>query len=213
MTAIRHHVPDDILTGYATGTLPHAFDLVVATHVSMSDDARARLASLEAVGGAVLDGLEEVEIAADSLSRALAQLDETVPTAPVAQTDAVFPEPLRRIIGGGEEAVQWRNIAMGAKQCILHSDKSGTARLLYIPAGQAMPQHSHRGMEMTLVLKGAYRDETDRFARGDIEIADEEMNHRPVAESDEGCICLIATDARLKFSGLLPRIAQPFFGI
>jgi putative transcriptional regulator len=66
---------------------------------------------------------------------------------------------------------------------------------------------------MTLVLQGAYRDETDRFGRGDIEIGDETMNHTPVAEAGEDCICLIATDARLKFEGLLPRIAQTFLRI
>ena len=29
---IRHHLNDALLMGYAAGTLPEAFDLVVATH-------------------------------------------------------------------------------------------------------------------------------------------------------------------------------------
>jgi len=62
-------------------------------------------------------------------------------------------------------------------------------------------------------LKGAFRDEDGVFARGDIEVADQEVDHTPVAEPGEDCICLVATDARLKFEGILPRIAQPFFGI
>jgi putative transcriptional regulator len=102
---------------------------------------------------------------------------------------------------------------MGAKQSVLRSEDGTSARLLYIPAGQAMPEHGHRGMELTLVLKGAYRDESDRFARGDVEFADEGLDHTPVAEPGEDCICLVATDSRLRFKGLLPRIAQPFFGI
>jgi predicted ChrR family anti-sigma factor len=59
--------------------------------------------------------------------------------------------------------VKWRSLGTGAKQCVLHNEDGVSARLLYIPAGQAMPEHGHRGMELTLVLKGAYRDETDRF--------------------------------------------------
>jgi putative transcriptional regulator len=39
------------------------------------------------------------------------------------------------------------------------------------------------------------------------------MDHTPIAEEGEDCICLVATDQRLKFKGLLPRIAQPFIGI
>ena len=52
---IRHHLTDDLLMGYAAGVLPEAFSLVAATHVSLCDDCRARLAAFEAVGGAVLE--------------------------------------------------------------------------------------------------------------------------------------------------------------
>jgi putative transcriptional regulator len=84
--------------------------------------------------------------------------------------------------------------------------------LLYIPAGQAMPEHGHRGMELTLVLKGAYRDETDRFARGDVEFADQDMDHTPIAEG-RGLHLPCRHRSAPAFKGLLPRIAQPFIGI
>ena len=86
-------------------------------------------------------------------------------------------------------------------------------RLLFIPAGTTVPDHSHGGMELTLVLKGAFSDEQDRFARGDIEIASEDVQHTPIADISEDCICLAVTDAPLKFKGLLPRLVQPFVGI
>jgi len=215
MTAnVRHHIPDDLLMGYAAGVLPRAFDLVVATHVSLSDEARARLESFEAVGGAVIDQVEEAEVEEDSLSQTLARIDAMSPVTPkCAPQDSVFPAPLRDALGSDESSVKWRSIGLGAKQCVLQSDDAASVRLLMIPAGQAMPKHSHRGTEMTLVLQGAFRDEDGIYARGDIEVADEEVDHTPIAEQGEDCICLVATDARLKFEGLLPRIAQPFFGI
>ena len=213
MTSIRHHIPDDLLMGYAAGVLPQAFDLVVATHVSLSDDARARLASFEEVGGAVLAELEDCEIGEDSLEKTMAKISAMGPTPKPAPVNAVFPKPLRDLVGGDTDAVKWKNLGMGAKQAIVCSDDGATARLLYIPAGQAMPQHGHNGMEMTLVLKGAFRDEDGVFARGDVEVANQEVDHSPIAEPGEDCICLIATDAKLRFQGLLPRIAQPFIGI
>ncbi len=200
--------------GYAAGSLPPAFDLIVATHVSLSDDARARLAGYEELGGVVLSGLEEAEIAEDSLERTLARISGDRHRAQTARaSDGIFPEPLRRAVGGDVDSVKWRNLGMGARQCVLQSEDGASARLLYIPAGQAMPEHGHRGMELTLVLKGAYRDEDDRFARGDVEFADEQTDHTPVADPGEDCICLVATDSRLRFKGWLPRIAQPFLGI
>lgn len=213
MQTIRHTIPDDLLMGYAAGVLPQPFDLVVATHVSLSDDARARLASFEAVGGAMLDEMDEAEIAGDSLEQTMARIAGMAPTPRTRPSNGIFPAPLRQVVGGDEGAVKWRSLGLGARQSVVCSDGEATARLIYIPAGQAMPKHTHRGLEMTLVLKGAFRDEDGVYARGDIEVADQQVDHTPMAEPGEDCICLIATDGRLKFNGLLPRIAQPFLGI
>jgi putative transcriptional regulator len=214
MNEIRHHIPDDLLMRYAAGALPQAFDLVVASHVSLNDEARARLASFEELGGVVLSDMEEAQLSEDSLERTLARIAETGERAtPKVAAQSVFPAPLREVVGGDAHDVKWRSLGNGAKQCVLHAQDGVSARLLLIPAGQAMPEHGHHGMELTLVLKGAYRDESDRFARGDVEFADQDVDHTPVAEHGEDCICLVATDQRLKFKGLLPRIAQPFFGI
>jgi putative transcriptional regulator len=76
-----------------------------------------------------------------------------------------------------------------------------------------VPDHGHGGLELTCVLQGAFRDEDMRFARGDIEVATEEVDHTPIADISEDCICLAVTDAPLKFKGWLPRLAQPFLGI
>lgn len=213
MTDIQHSAPDDVLMGYAAGSLAKAFDLVLATHVSLSDDARARLETFEAIGGAVLEDLDTADVADDSLEKTMAKIRDATPAPRAQPSIGTFPSPLQAIVGGDEDAVRWRSVSGGVKQCVLHSDEHGTARLLLIPGGRAMPAHSHHGSEMTLVLKGAFRDEGGFFARGDLEVADTQTNHQPVAEPGEDCICLVATDAKLKFQGLLPRLAQPFFGI
>ena len=60
------------------------------------------------------------------------------------------------------------------------------------------------------------RDETkveDRFGPGDVEIADEADQHTHVAEAGCDCICLAATDAPLRFRGMMPRLLQPIFRI
>ena len=87
------------------------------------------------------------------------------------------------------------------------------ARLLYIPAGSKVPDHGHRGLELTLVLAGSFYDEGAWFRRGDVEEADATVEHQPVAGPEEACICLAVTDAPLRFRSLIPRLAQPFLGI
>ena len=102
---------------------------------------------------------------------------------------------------------------MGVKQSILETSDDATARLLYIPPGTAVPDHSHSGTELTLVLQGAFADEDDYFAAGDIEVADGDVKHAPMAAEGEACICLAVTEAPLKFSKLFHKTVQPFLNI
>jgi putative transcriptional regulator len=187
----------------------------VATHISLCDECRARLGAYESLGGAVLDHAAPVAMAEDSLAATMARIRAGAPEAVPAPRRApgILPAPLCDYVGGDLADVRWRPVGMGVKQAILPTSRDATARLLYIPAGAAVPDHGHRGTELTLVLQGAFVDETARFGRGDIEIANEDMHHMPVADIGEDCICLAATDAPLRFRGLIPRIAQPFLRI
>jgi putative transcriptional regulator len=215
---IQHHLSDSLLMGYAAGNLPEAFNLVVATHVSLCDECRARLHALEAVGGAMLgDNVAPVAMGAGALAETMARIKAQGAPQPRKARDAtaddILPAPLRDYVGGGVDAVKWRNVGGGVRQAILPTSRNASARLLLIPGGIAVPDHGHRGLELTLVLQGAFADDTARFGRGDVEIAGEDLEHTPIAEPGLDCICLAATDAPLKFRGLLPRIAQPFLRI
>jgi len=213
---IKHHLSDALLMAYSAGNLPEAFSLTVAAHISMCDECRARLGAFDTVGGALMESCDTVELSAGSLEATMQRIksgDSGTDTPTPARRSGVLPAPIRDYIGGDLEAVKWKNVGMGVKQAILPTARDATARLLYIPAGAAVPDHGHAGTELTLVLKGAFRDEMDHFGPGDIEIANEELDHTPVADIGEDCICLAATDAPLKFRGLIPRIAQPFLRI
>jgi putative transcriptional regulator len=216
MTKIKHHLTEPLLMGYAAGTLPEAFNLVVATHISMCDDCRAALAGYEAVGGEVMMDTAPVDVAEDALAATLALIDSgrfADKPAPLRTKDSVFPGPLQDYVSGDIDSLKWRKVGGGVSQLVLKTSKDASVRLLRIPAGTAVPDHGHHGTELTLVLQGAFTDEEDRFGAGDVEVANQDLNHTPVAEEGMDCICLAATDAPLRFNGLVPRIAQRFIGI
>ncbi|MDA7423765.1 ChrR family anti-sigma-E factor [Thalassococcus lentus] len=214
---INHHLTDDLIMAYSAGILPEAVNLIVATHISLCDECRAAVESHDALGGAVIENTEAVEVSEACLSGALDLIRNgawSAPETPVYKDDPVLPAPLRDYVGGSLDDVNWRPVGMGVKQAILPTeDGEATARLLFIPAGTAIPDHGHKGMELTLVLKGAFSDDDGYFARGDIEVAHEDVHHTPVADISEDCICLAVTDAPLQFKGLIPRLAQPFLKI
>jgi putative transcriptional regulator len=85
--------------------------------------------------------------------------------------------------------------------------------LLRVGPGAATARHSHSGAEFCTILKGAYRDELGVFCAGDFAAADGALNHQPIVEGDEECICLFATEGRLKPQGWIGRLAFDLAGV
>jgi len=211
MTAITHHLSDDLLNAYADGRLAHAFSVVVAAHLSVCDDCRATVEARDVLAGVVLDRLDGVTLGEGSRSRIMAALDTSPsPPAPV-RGDSIYPAPVVEALGG--QPPRWQRLGAGIRQQILASDGTGSLRLLFIPPGKAVPEHSHGGLELTLVLQGAFSDSEGAFARGDVETARSDVEHQPIAETGAPCICLAATDAPLRFRAMIPRLLQPIFRI
>jgi putative transcriptional regulator len=48
---------------------------------------------------------------------------------------------------------------------------------------------------------------------GDIADLDDDIHHQPIADTDEDCICLIVTEAPLKFKAMMPKLFQYFVGM
>lgn len=211
MNQIKHHISDPLIAAYAAGSLPQPFALVVATHISLCDECRVAYHAHQAVGGAVLDAGDEIELTGGLKDSILALLDEPVEPEPVYSRSGVYPAPVVEALKGASP--RWRSMGLGVRQSILDAGPEGTVRLLYIPPGQAVPDHGHNGLELTMVLQGSFSDETGRFGVGDVEVADEELEHTPVADDGPPCICIAATDMPLKFNSLLPRMLGPVFGI
>jgi putative transcriptional regulator len=215
-TAIKHHLTDAMLMGYAAGSLPEAFSLLVATHCSLCDDCRARLMEFEALGGEVIEDQCGEALSDSAFANTMALIADAAwspPARPAARPKGIFPSPLQDYVGGDLDAVRWTRLGGGVAQAILPTSGGASIRLLRIPGGVKVPDHGHRGTEMTLVLQGAFSDATDRFGPGDVEMADPSLTHQPVAEAGPDCICLAATDAPLRFRGFIPRIAHGFLRI
>ena len=211
MTAIIHHIPDALLTAYAAGSLPRPYALVVATHISMCVKCRAAFDAHQAAGGVVLENIAEEPLTSSLKSRTLGLLDKPVASKPTYARTGVFPGPVMEALEG--KSPRWKSLGLGVRQSILAAGSQGSARLLYIPPGQAVPDHSHNGLELTLVLQGSFSDSAGRFSVGDLEVADQDVEHTPTADAGAPCICIAATDAPLRFNSLIPRILQPLFRI
>lgn len=211
MTLIKHHIRPELIAAWVAGQLAPAFSVVVASHVALCAECRAASEAMQSLGGVLMDRLEPASMSAGALERALAALDRPYNAKPPHRRSGIFPGPVMQALGG--QPPKWRLLGGGIRQQILMADRSGSLRLLYIPPGRKVPEHSHRGLELTLVLQGSFHDSTGTFGLGDVEDADDAIEHQPIAGPGEACICLAATDAPLRFQSLLPRLLQPLFRI
>lgn len=216
MSATEHI--NELLVGYSAGTLPPASALLVASHLAMSEDNRDFVAALDAYGGTLLEDDAGVPLAARDtmIERIFAEDGRVDPVSEPTSLDgtrvedSVLPLPLRRFLGKRLEDLQWKARMPGLKEFEIDAEEGAHVSLIWVRAGHAMPTHTHEGTEATLVLKGAFRDQTGHYRRGDIAIADDSVDHRPVADKGEDCICFVVLDAPVRLTGPIGRFIQPF---
>ncbi len=215
--APSHHIDDVLLMDYAAGATSEPESLIIATHLALCPQCRAAVRGMEDVGGALLDDVAPESVSEDALAAVLARIDGEAPEPaaagrrPVPADAILVPEPLRSYLGGGLEAVPWQKAMRGLQVFEVPTERPDfKTRLLKIKAGTPMPEHTHHGQEFTLVLTGGYSDERGHFVRGDIDITDDSVQHTPVADADEDCICLTVTQAPLKLTGRFGRLLNPF---
>jgi putative transcriptional regulator len=61
-------------------------------------------------------------------------------------------------------------------------------------------------------LKGGFTDASGHYSRGDIAIADADIDHRPRADEGDDCICFVVNDAALKLTGPVARFFNHLTG-
>jgi putative transcriptional regulator len=207
-----HHPSEERLLDYAAGASPEPVALLVATHLALCPGCRHAIAEFEAVGGALLEELPPEPVSDDSFARLLARLDRPAPAepgAPLTSGETILPQPLREYVGSLDR-VAWRRFGPIAEVRLLTGFGKLTTRLVRIRPGTAMPRHTHAGNELSLVLQGGVSDVTGHYLRGDVLEADSAVEHRPVADRDEECLCLAVTDAPVRLTGWLGRLLNPF---
>ncbi len=202
-----------LLTEYAAGSLPLAQSACVSAHMHYCDQCRRSVGQLQDLGGVLLEQLNPEPVGDSLLNSVLARLDEEPPLSlqpeaiPVSRTPAI----LRRLMSGDFSDLSWKKVTKALSISYLKTGDSGYEFALYhIKAGGRIPDHDHRGSEMTLVLQGGFSDANGSYHQGDFIYREADDTHAPTALQSEDCICLAVLDAPLKFTGWKHRWMNPF---
>ncbi|MCB1852859.1 MAG: ChrR family anti-sigma-E factor [Gammaproteobacteria bacterium] len=214
----RHHPHSDTILAYAAGSVEESFSLLIAAHAERCHTCGRAIAEAESLAGSILDALPPVAMRGNSFERLWESAEkqgETERSGCRLRTESDLPTVLTHLLPDGLSGIRWGSWVPGIHQYRLKDVQSGagSVRLLRIGPGVVIPEHIHAGSELTLILSGNYSDQTGHFGPGDLADLDDSVRHRPVVDSGQPCICLVATDQPLRFSKVLNRMMQPLLGI
>ncbi len=204
---------DALLASYAGGSLNAPLQALVGSHLELSRENRAFVSALEDLAGLELAQAARTPLPGrDRMLEAIlsGEPDRLAASASPAP-DAVLPAPLLRLVGRGSPDIAWRFKLPGIKEYRVAETEAGEAVLYWVKAGRRLPQHTHEGDEVTLLLKGGFTDPLGHYRRGDIAIADADLDHTPIADAGEDCICFAVTDAPLQLTGPVMRLLRKVF--
>ncbi|MEO9275232.1 ChrR family anti-sigma-E factor [Marinomonas sp. 5E14-1] len=222
-----YHPSIEMLTDYAAGSLPLAHSLCVSAHLEHCRECQQQVRKLEMVGSHLFDQAVTDHHHLNSLKESLLnklttqaenKQDEEVlqATAELETTEEKFwdnykiPNSLRQFISNSYEELNWVRLSPSFRIATLHNEKGGAQiALTRVKAGSHMPHHAHTGEEITLVLEGAFSDESGVYRKGDFISRDASHKHKPIVTKDAECICLTVLDAPIEFTGWLARLLNP----
>ena len=211
----RGEAVDTLLAAYSAGSLDPSLHALVASHLILRPESRHFVAALEDMAGMELESVEPAPLS--DREKRLAAIFAAEPAqrkevAPLVAGSDILPSPLRHYLGRGFNDIRWRTKIPGVKEFRIEDKGRGDASLLWVRAGRRMPSHTHEGSEVTLVLQGGFSDVTGHYGRGDIAIAEADLDHKPIADEGKDCICFAVTDAPLHLTGPFGRVLEHLFG-
>lgn len=203
----------------ASGAAPKAVQVLAACHAEMNADAFRMLNQAEQVMGSLLEDTEPVALspgAFDAISRELGVFTDTAQSSKAPEVEGLFaklPAALRTVLDDHPHPI-WMNKVGGVKEMPIETleEEGVRVRLLSLPAGRGVAEHTHEAEELTLVLEGGFNDGHSDYVRGDVCHADPNLTHNPRAHDDGPCICLSVEMGRLKFTHPVVAMASRMLG-
>lgn len=219
MTKIVNHPEAALVADYALGRLDDITGLLVAAHVDLCPHCQQQVAAIEAREATLWLADGEPDGGADATLNAM--LTTILSSAPDATPTKPQPLPLQPIVVGerrfelpralqrfAPQVKPWRRFGSKIWQSRLEfGDRH--LQLLFMDKEGRVPQHTHKGQEITLVLHGGFEDENGEYRAGDFMVRDGRHRHTPVA-SHEACLCIALSEGPLHFTSGLGRLLNPF---
>ena len=223
---IKHHPSVEFLSSFVSGDLPASLSAGVAIHADMCQVCQQKIAELTDHAAQANFEFEStfldrfiVDEQQDLEDVAALDFDEMI--AGITENNGVdTPEKSieKSVTFNNEHYVLPRAMQNMALSKTAHIGKLSRARvqlnedeihtsLLHIEPGGGVPEHTHKGFELTLLLAGTFEDEQGQYVPGDFIMLDGSHQHHPF--SKDGCLCYTVANDALHFTQGINKLLNP----
>ena len=214
---IKFHPTEELLVKYAQGELDTSLSLVIGTHIDMCPVCANTVKDIEEQVAKRLLGSCSAGLSDAQMHMMLDQITSSSAPRPIVREPAVdkvvlegmqfkLPPTLARL---GSRMGPWSKVPGSVWRAPLEIAGEDSINLIYMAAGAAVPEHTHRGSEATLVLNGSFADEYDCYEDGDFIFLDQQHKHSPQT-AQEDCFTLAWLNEPLQFTSGVARLLNPF---
>ncbi|MDV5169827.1 ChrR family anti-sigma-E factor [Photobacterium rosenbergii] len=217
MANIHFHPNHDLLSRYANGELDSASSILISAHLEFCPHCRQKIAAIEAKQARILESSESATLT-PSLSAMMLEIMahepaetiiEEVTDCELTMEDKTYPLPsvLQR---HNDKIGPWSRLPGNIKRAQVEVSGDSKMNFIYMDSDSSLPEHTHQGQEITLVLAGEFYDESGTYKPGDFIVQTDEHTHLPRTREGQDCLCLTLLNAPLHFTSGLATLLNPF---
>lgn len=222
---IKFHPDPGQLTLYAQGGLSPTESIMVSAHCDMCQRCYDAVQQNIAQQAEQFEAFTEVPAPSPKVSQQFDQMladilrspqhsqsDEPVQTSRSSSIDLdgrrfSIPHTLQKFV---PVTGNWASLVGRLWQAPVHIGGTAVANFIYMGHGGGIPEHTHRGEEQTLVLRGGYEDGINQYHAGDLITLDDQHTHAPHCYDPQGCLMFSILDQPLHFTSGIARLINPF---
>lgn len=214
---IKLHPTQQQLQKFADGTIDPVMGLVVAAHVDMCECCQQQVAKFEeALSDDVFTISEDTILTSEMEQMMQTIMESSSPSegayceVPHVELDGRFFQLPRALGSFAKRTDGWSHLVgkLWQSSAVISGDVKG--HFVFLGPGAQVPEHTHKGDEVTLVIDGEFEDEFGLYKEGDFIVRNGEHQHTPKTVSANGCLVFTIVDEPLHFTSGVARLLNPF---
>ncbi|MDG1752340.1 MAG: ChrR family anti-sigma-E factor [Thalassotalea sp.] len=224
---IKHHPKIELIQAFVDGDLPASLSAGIAMHAEMCSQCQQKIVQLTEHAAEVsfeeafldkfivddtstiMSDSDSDDIDFEAMAELISQSNDIDIPEPALDKSIVFNDKTYKLPKALNNMPMSKisNIGKLSRARLQLDENEIHTSLLQIEAGGGVPEHTHKGFELTLLLDGSFHDESGEYVKGDFIMLDGSHQHHPV--SKEGCLCYTVANDALHFTQGINKLLNP----